>query len=84
MPYAVATAGPPNLAHFFDRYPELRPAAFVSCDDVNASKPDPAVYLEAMRRIGLNAEDCLIFEDSKGGIAGARNTTSKLCGVFVS
>ena len=84
IPYAVATAGPAELVGFFDRCPEIRPAAFVSCDDVQSSKPDPAVYLEAMRRIGVSAEKCIIFEDSSSGIVGARNTISKLCGVFIS
>ena len=82
--YAVATAGPASLVSFFDSCPELRPVAFVSCDDVKTSKPDPAVYLEAMRRIGVSAKDCIIFEDSRSGIAGARNTASKLCGVFIA
>ncbi len=35
------------------------------------SKPDPAFYLEAARRLGVKCEDCLIFEDSCLGIEAA-------------
>ena len=48
------------------------------------NKPEPAVYLEAMRLIGVEACDCVIFEDSNMGILGARNTAAKLCGVFMA
>ncbi len=35
-------------------------------------KPDPAVFLEAARRLGLPAERCLIIEDSLQGLEAAR------------
>ena len=38
-----------------------------------ASKPDPAFYIEAARRIGLSPEDCTIVEDSPTGIQAAVN-----------
>jgi len=34
-------------------------------------KPDPAVYLTAVRRLGLTAGDCLAFEDSVAGVQAA-------------
>ena len=38
-----------------------------------ASKPDPAFYIEAARRIGLSPEECTIVEDSPTGIQAAVN-----------
>ncbi len=35
-------------------------------------KPDPAVFLEAARRVGVEPERCLVIEDSPAGIAAAR------------
>jgi beta-phosphoglucomutase len=41
-------------------------------EDVTRSKPDPAVYLESTRRIGLAPSQCLVFEDSEVGELAAR------------
>jgi beta-phosphoglucomutase-like phosphatase (HAD superfamily) len=34
-------------------------------------KPDPAVFLEAARRIGVPPENCLVIEDSVAGVQAA-------------
>lgn len=37
------------------------------------SKPDPAIYLHAMEKLGKKAEECVAVEDSKSGtLSGAR------------
>jgi HAD superfamily hydrolase (TIGR01509 family) len=43
----------------------------VAGDDVTRHKPDPEAYRLAITRLGVPAEECLAFEDSDGGIAGA-------------
>jgi HAD superfamily hydrolase (TIGR01509 family) len=35
-------------------------------------KPDPQVYLQALQRLGLDARECLAFEDSANGLLAAR------------
>lgn len=44
---------------------------FVSAQDVAMGKPDPAVYLKAMSRLGLDPTECLILEDNENGIKAA-------------
>lgn len=44
----------------------------VTGDDVTAHKPSPDAYVEAARRFGVSAEDCLIIEDSGIGTAAAQ------------
>ena len=44
----------------------------VAAEDVTACKPDPAGYLEAMRRLGVAPADVVVIEDSLGGIEAAR------------
>lgn len=49
----------------------------LSSDDVTHGKPEPDVYVEAMRRLGVNREQTVVLEDSGAGIraglsAGAR------------
>jgi len=44
----------------------------VSSDEVAHGKPEPDVYLEAARRLGVQPGDCLVVEDSVNGVrAGA-------------
>jgi beta-phosphoglucomutase len=60
--------------------------AIVGAEDAERTKPDPAPYLEAARRLGartpgLAPADCLALEDSMAGIASARDAGMKVVGV---
>jgi HAD superfamily hydrolase (TIGR01509 family) len=41
-------------------------------DMVERKKPAPDVYLLALERLGLDAADCLVLEDTEAGLASAR------------
>lgn len=43
-------------------------AVIVSSDEVAHGKPEPDVYLEAARRLGVPAGECLVVEDSVNGV----------------
>jgi sugar-phosphatase len=45
--------------------------------DEPRGKPDPAVYLQALRQLGLPGAECVAFEDSAAGVAAA-----KAAGIF--
>ena len=47
-------------------------AATVSSEEVARGKPAPDVYLEAARRVGVAAADCVAVEDSHNGIRSAK------------
>lgn len=47
---------------------------FLSNEDVVAPKPAPDMYNEAIRRMGLKPEECLIVEDNPNGIKAARES----------
>ncbi len=44
----------------------------LTVDDVVRPKPDPEIYLKTASELGLTAERCLAFEDSRAGVASAR------------
>ncbi len=44
----------------------------VSSDDVAAGKPDPAVYLLAAARLGVEPARCLVVEDSVNGVRAGK------------
>jgi HAD superfamily hydrolase (TIGR01509 family) len=46
-------------------------AATVSSEEVPRGKPAPDVYLEAARRLGVQAERCVAIEDSSNGLRAA-------------
>jgi beta-phosphoglucomutase-like phosphatase (HAD superfamily) len=43
----------------------------VSSEEVARGKPAPDVYLEAARRLGVEAADCAAVEDSTNGLRSA-------------
>ena len=47
------------------------PELLVSADEVSKGKPDPEPYLIGARKLGLSAEDCIVFEDAPSGVAAA-------------
>jgi sugar-phosphatase len=48
------------------------PAVVVTAGDVEVGKPDPAPFLLAARRLGVDAGGCLVVEDAVSGLAAAR------------
>ena len=61
-------------------------AAIVGVEDAARTKPHPAPYLEAARRLatgvdGLQPAECLAFEDSLPGITSALGAGMKVVGV---
>lgn len=73
LPCAVATsAGRATAEHHLARAGLLgRFQALATRDDVTHAKPEPDVYLEAARRLGVAPARCIAFEDSNVGLTAA-------------
>jgi beta-phosphoglucomutase-like phosphatase (HAD superfamily) len=71
---AVGTAGDRhNIAFTMSRLRfEPPPMAIVGGDEGLPGKPQPAIFLEAARRLGVAPERCIVFEDAPFGIEAAR------------
>ncbi len=52
-----------GLLHYFD--------AIVDGNNVTKAKPDPEVFLLAAKHLGVNADDCIVFEDAVAGVEAA-------------
>jgi beta-phosphoglucomutase-like phosphatase (HAD superfamily) len=50
---------------------EVAPHAVVGGDEGLAGKPEPAIFLEAARRLGVEPANCIVFEDAPLGIEAA-------------
>lgn len=46
--------------------------AAVAGDEVTRCKPDPEIYLTAAAKLGVAAEECVVFEDAEAGIESAK------------
>lgn len=55
--------------------------AIVTDDDVPRGKPDPYIYLEAAKRIDMEPEKCLVFEDIVMGIHAGQRAGMTVCAV---
>ena len=71
---AVASGGTRVLVHkqlqqleIFDWFPVI-----VTCEDTERHKPEPDVFLEAARLLGVQPADCIVYEDGDPGIEAAR------------
>lgn len=50
----------------------------LSNQDVNQPKPNPEIYIKAIKRLGLRPEECLVVEDNPNGIKAARDSGAHL------
>ena len=56
-------------------------AASVSSEEVMRGKPAPDVYLEAARRLGVDATRCAAVEDSENGIRAAKTAGMRVVAI---
>ncbi|HEY0417430.1 MAG TPA: HAD family phosphatase [Gaiellaceae bacterium] len=73
-PVAIASSSNPELIDVVVHASELADvfAVAVSSQEVARGKPAPDVYLEAARRLGVDAAACGAVEDSANGIRSAK------------
>ena len=82
----VGTAGDRhNIAFAFSHLRmDPMPHAVVGGDEGLAGKPEPAIFLEAARRIGAPAGACIVFEDAPFGIEAALRAGMRAVAVCTS
>jgi hypothetical protein len=55
--------------------------AVVTGHDIKNAKPDPEIFLLGAKRLNMPVFHCVVFEDAKAGIEGARAARMKTVGV---
>ena len=73
IPLALATNAEPLNVDFVLDGAGLRPLFSVIVDghQVTHAKPHPEIYLTVAARLGVEPRNCIIFEDSPGGVQAA-------------
>lgn len=68
--WAIVTSAPRELALLRIQAAGIPvPTMMVTAEDVTHGKPAPDCFLLAAQRLGVEARDCLVFEDAPAGIA---------------
>nr|WP_314491833.1 HAD family phosphatase [uncultured Chryseobacterium sp.] len=69
-------SGQKNYDLYFD--------VMITANDVVDGKPSPECYLKAADKLGVEPENCIVFEDSFAGISAARSAGMVVVGVSSS
>ncbi|XP_050226810.1 bifunctional riboflavin kinase/FMN phosphatase-like [Mercurialis annua] len=56
-------------------------STIVGSDQVKAGKPSPDIFIEAARRMGVDATKCLVIEDSGVGVKAAKAAQMKVVAI---
>jgi HAD superfamily hydrolase (TIGR01509 family) len=77
---AVASSSPHDWVdgHLLRRGLAPHFATTVCREDVETTKPDPALYRQAMKRLGVDPADAVALEDSHNGVLAARAAGMKV------
>ncbi len=86
IPTAVATNAEPENAHFVLRAAGLEHLfrAVVDGSQVRRPKPHPEIYLRAAELLGVAPGECVVFEDSEGGVQSARAAGMTVVGLLTT
>ena len=81
---AVATSAPRANLDLIANFLKLdkKMDSMMSSEDVKHHKPNPEVYLESAKRVGVAPSDCIVFEDSFSGVTAGLNAGMKVVGVL--
>jgi len=61
-----------KLSHYFQ--------SIISANDVKHGKPNPEIFLKAAESVHLDADCCIVIEDSYNGVIAAKNANMKCIG----
>ncbi|TDZ24416.1 putative phosphatase YhcW [Colletotrichum sidae] len=79
MPRIIASIEKTGIDRFFGRADEGVFSAASSIDPPT-SKPNPAIYLHACKKLGFEPSECIAIEDSRSGATAAKNAGIPLLG----
>ncbi|WP_233551257.1 HAD-IA family hydrolase [Amnibacterium setariae] len=82
--WAVATSCSAPLAAARLAATAIEPPVLVTASDTALGKPNPDPYVEAARRLGVPASECLVVEDAVAGVTAGRAAGCATLGVLGS
>jgi len=86
IPLGLATNAEPANVEFVLRRTGLKGkfASIVDGHQIENPKPSPDIYTEVARRLGVAPANCVVFEDSPGGMTAALASGARLVAVLTT
>lgn len=83
IPMAIATSGiPVNIEFMFEHIPIRQYfSVIINSTHIKKGKPDPEIYLKTATSLGIQADQCLVFEDAVVGVNAARSAGMKVVAI---
>ena len=80
---AIASSGSRSRVHFLLDMLDLKKLfrVVITGDEVEQGKPNPAVFLRAAQRLGVDPSELMAFEDAVSGVKAARSAGMKCVGI---
>jgi beta-phosphoglucomutase-like phosphatase (HAD superfamily) len=69
------------MNNVLQRFPKDTFDTTVCADDVIKSKPDPAPYLLAAKKLGVDIKSCVVVEDSVTGVTAGLSSGAQVIGI---
>lgn len=79
----VTSSDDKKMAHLYAEIPDFksRISLIVDSSKIKNSKPHPEGYLLAASLLGVNIEDCIVFEDSVQGVMAGKASGARVVGI---
>lgn len=77
----VTASGAVLMNNVLQRFPKDTFDTTVCADDVIKSKPDPAPYLLAAKKLGVDIKSCVVVEDSVTGVTAGLSSGAQVIGI---
>ncbi len=76
----VTSSDDKKMEFLFTQHPGFKGHfdAIVTAADVTKSKPDPEPYITGAAKVGCDASECIVFEDSFQGLEAGRRAGSRV------
>ena len=84
LPMALASQNEPRMIESALKWLGIKQyfQVVLTLDDIKNKKPDPEIYLLALKRLKLKATECIVIEDSQSGVEAARNAGIFCVGIY--
>ena len=82
----VTSSNLQKMENVYRKHPEFKGwfDAILTSEDFAESKPSPDCYLRAANRLNVNANDCVVFEDSINGLRSGCAAGMKVVGLLTT
>ena len=82
----VTSSNMPKMESVYRKQPDFKRLfdAILTSEDFQRSKPHPDCYLTAAKQLGVEPDECVVFEDSVNGLRSGLDAKMKVVGLLTT